>query len=262
MRPCSATEAALGRPATPISFEDWTKFEVRRRQKMTLMQSSIGCGCHGCLYQQRVAPSGDERTVAPHVLPGEERLVPLPAARRRKGLTGISGGRQALLNILEFCRDGVTREELVSHVKTVNPNLKESSIGTQINVIASEFNCLKSDGNRFVLTDRGHAFLESDDPEVLMDWLVTRILGVDHALVILQDETRCSWQELVRRIQEVNPGWTSTWGPQAIIRELRGFDMLDLDDSNFLLSERCRERMGATNSLAAGSAGTASDAVG
>ena len=185
------------------------------------------------LYQHCVAPSDDEKTVSPSALPGEERLVPLPAARRRKGLTGVSGGRQALLNILEFCRDGVTREALVSHVKTVNPKLKESSIGTQINVIASELNCLKFDGSWFELTDRGHAFLESDDPEVLMDWLVTRILGIDHALVILRDETRCSWQELVRRIQEVNPGWTSTWGPQAIIRELRALDMLELDDNNF-----------------------------
>ena len=194
------------------------------------------------LYQQRVAPSGDQRTVAPNVLPGEERLVPLPAARRRKGLTGISGGRQALLNILEFCRDGVTREELVSHVKTVNPNLKESSIRTQINVIAGELNCLKSDGNRFVVTDRGHAFLESDDSEVLMDWLVTRILGVDHTLVILQNETRCPRQVLVRRIQKVNPGWTSTRTPHAIIRELREFDMLDLDDSDFLsLSDAGKE---------------------
>ena len=185
------------------------------------------------LYQHCVAPSGDERTVSSHDLPGEERLVPLPAARRRKGLTGVSGGRQALLNILEFCRDGVTREALVSHVKTVNPRLKESSIGTQINVIANELNCLKFDGSWIVLTERGHAFLESDDPEVLMDWLVTRILGVDHALVILRDESRCSGQELVRRIQEVNPGWKSTWGPQAIIRELRALDMLDLDDGNF-----------------------------
>ena len=73
------------------------------------------------LYQHYVAPSDEDRTVSPSVLPGEEKLVPLPAARRRKGLTGVSGGRQALLNILEFCRDGVTREALVSHVKTVNP---------------------------------------------------------------------------------------------------------------------------------------------
>ena len=194
------------------------------------------------LYQHCVAPSDEERTVSPSVLPGEERLVPLPAARRRKGLTGVSGGRQALLNILEFCRDGVTRDALVSHVKTVNPRLKESSIGTQVNVIASELNCLKFDGSWIVLTDRGHAFLESDDPEALMDWLVTRILGIDHALVILRDETRCSWQELVRRIQEVNPGWTSTWGPQAIIRELRALDMLELDDSNsFYLSDVGKE---------------------
>ncbi|MXW49964.1 MAG: restriction endonuclease [Gammaproteobacteria bacterium] len=190
------------------------------------------------LYQHCVAPSNEERTVSPSVLPGEERLEPLPAARRRKGLTGVSGGRQALLSILEFCRDGVTREALVSHMKTVNPRLKESSIGTQINVIASELNCLRVDGSRIVLTDRGHAFLESDDPEVLMDWLVTRVLGVDHAFVILRDETRCSPQEFVQRIQKVNPGWTSTWGPQLIIKELRAFDMLELDDSNlFVLSD-------------------------
>ena len=194
------------------------------------------------LDQRCVAPSDDEKTVAPKELSDEESLVPLPAARRWKGLTGVSGGRQALLNILEFCRDGVTREELLSHVKTVNPGLKESSIGAQIYVIVRELNCLKPDGDRFVLTDRGHAFLESNDPKVLMDWLVTRILGVDHALVILRDETRCSSQELVRRIQQVNPGWTTTWPPNAIIKELRGFDMLDLDDSNFFsLSDAGKE---------------------
>ena len=75
-----------------------------------------------------------------------------------------------MLNILEFCRDGATREDLKSHIKTISPRLKDNSINTQINVIASELNCLKLDGDRFVLTDRGHAFLESNDSGELMDW--------------------------------------------------------------------------------------------
>ena len=186
------------------------------------------------LFTHYVASSGEERTESPEGMPGEESLVPLPSARRRKGLTGISGGRQALLNILEFCRDGAKREDLKIHIKTISPRLKDNSIHTQINVIASELNCLKSDGDRFVLTGRGHAFLESDDSGELMDWLITRILGVDHALVILRDEGPCTSQEMVRRIQQVNPGWTSTWAPHRIVKELRDFDMLDRDESDVL----------------------------
>lgn len=186
------------------------------------------------LYRRFLAPSGDEPTAAPDDLPGEERLVPLPAARRRKGLTGVSGGRQALLNILEFCRDGTSREDLKIHMKTINPRLKDNSINNQFNVIASELNCLRLDGDQVFLTDRGHAFLESNDPDNLMEWLVTRILGVDHALVILRDEGRCLRQELVRRIQQVNPGWTRPRVPYAIVRELQEIDMLDLDGSDVL----------------------------
>ena len=186
------------------------------------------------LFTHYVAPSDEERTESPEGPPGEGSLVPLPAARRRKGLTGISGGRQALLNILEFCRDGTTREDLKGHIKTVSPRLKDISINTQIYVIASELNCLKADGDRFVLTDRGHAFLESDDSGELMDWLVTKILGVDHALVILRNEGTCPKREIVRRIQQVNPGWTSTWAPNLIVRELREYDMLDSDESDVL----------------------------
>ena len=171
-----------------------------------------------------------------------ERLVPLPAARRRKGLTGLTGGRPTLLNILEFCRNGATREDLKAHVKTVCPSLKDSSITTLINVIQSELNCLKSDGDQFVLTDRGSDFLESNDPGELMDWLVTRILGVDHVLVILRDQGTCSRAEMVRRIQQVNPGWTTTVVPYFIVGELLEFEILDCDESNVLsLSNAGRE---------------------
>ena len=75
-----------------------------------------------------------------------------------------------------------------------------------------------------------------------MDWLITRILGVDHALVILREEVRCSRPEMVRRIQQVNPGWTSNWAPRLILKELREFNMLDWDSSDVVsLSDAGRE---------------------
>ena len=161
-------------------------------------------------------------------------LSPLPAAERVKGLTSVSGGRDSLLKILNFCRDGTTRKDLMRYVKTVNPELKENSITTQFNGIASGLNCLNRDGHRVVLTDQGHAFLESEDPEELMEWLVTGVLGIDHALVILRDDGNCPSQELARRVQTVNPGWTRPRTPSVIVSILREFEMLDIDENNVL----------------------------
>lgn len=172
----------------------------------------------------------------------KQNLVPLPAARRAKGLTGFTGGRQSLLNILEFCRDGATREDLKTHVSNIFPTWQSKAINKQLNRIKNEFNCLNSDGDQFVLTDRGRKYLESDDPGELMEWLVTRILGVDHVLVILRDRGACSRAEMQSHIQQVNPGWETTTVPNSIIRGLLLFDMLDCDDKNFLcLSDAGKE---------------------
>ncbi len=186
------------------------------------------------LFKDYVAATEDEKTESTSEVPGEESLVPLSAARRRRGLTGVTGGFQAALNILESCRDGVSREDLKSHIRTVSPKLKDSSIATQINVLISEFNCLKWKEDQYVLTDRGHALLESGDPVELMDWLITRILGVDHVLVILRHQGPTALSEVVERIQKVNPGWTSNWAPSVMLNELRAFGMLERDDNRVL----------------------------
>ncbi len=183
------------------------------------------------LYARYVGQSDDETKESPKGVLGKESLVSLPAARRWRGLTGITGGFQATLSILEFCRDGVPRGDLTSHVRTINPTLKDTTINAQINVIARELNCLKLDGDRCVLTERGRACLESGDPAGLMDWLVTRILGVDHALVILREGSRPR-REIVTRIQRVNPNWTSTWVPRTIVKELQAYGMLESDESD------------------------------
>ncbi len=197
------------------------------------------------LYTHYVAPSDDEETESREPIPGSEKLVPLPAARRRRGLTGVRGGFPSVLNILEFCRDGVSRDDLKNHIRSINPNLKDSSINTSINVLVSEFNCLKWNGDHYLLTDRGDAVLESGDPNELMDWLVTRILAVDHALVILRDEGPSPVSEMLPNIQAVNPGWTTDWAPTIILDQLRGLGMLSRDENRILsLTETGQEWAG------------------
>ena len=194
------------------------------------------------LFKYYVAPSDEAPTESTTEIPGAEKLVPLTAARRRRGLTGVTGGFQAVLSILEFCRDGVSREDYMGHFRTVNPGLKDQSILIQTNVLRQEFNCLKSNKGRFVLTDRGHAVLESGDPEELMDWLITRILGVDHVFVILRDKGSCPIQDMVDKLKQVNPGWKSDWVPNTIVKELRAYGMLDPDDKGVLyLTDAGRE---------------------
>ena len=107
------------------------------------------------LFKHYMEPSDEEQTESSKGASEQEGLVPLPAASRIKGLSGLTGGRPALLNILEFCRDGASREDLQAHVNTVFPKWQHRSITRHINVIQSELNCLKSDGDQFVLTDRG-----------------------------------------------------------------------------------------------------------
>ena len=194
------------------------------------------------LFEDYVAPSEEEPTKPTSETPDNESLVPLPAARRRRGLTGVSGGFQAALNILEFCRGGANRDDLKSQIGTISPSLKDSSIATQINIFTSEFNCLKRDVDQYTLTDRGNALLESGDPAELMDWLITRILGIYHVSVILRDEGPCTMVEMVPRIQQVNPGWTSNWMPNLMVNELRDFGMLDRDENRILsLTDTGRE---------------------
>ena len=194
------------------------------------------------LFKYYVAPSEDVPTESTTGIPGEEKLVPLPATLRSRGLTTISVGFQSVLNILESCRDGVSHEDLKSHFRAVKPSLKDSSIKKLISALIREFNCLKLNGDQYALTDRGHAVLESRDPAELMDWLITRILGVDHVFVILRDEGSCPIEDLVPKIQQVNPGWNTDWTPTTIVTDLRILGMLVRDEDNVLsLTDAGRE---------------------
>jgi 5-methylcytosine-specific restriction protein B len=165
--------------------------------------------------------------------PGDQtRLLPLPAARRRRGLTPIRGLFPGVLSTLEFARDGVTREELLDFLRASSPDAKASSLGVSVNVLQGELGVIRLDGNRYVLTERGEDVLESQDPNHLADWILTRILGADRAIVELRDRGPLVGSELQSAIRSMNPGWKTNFVPQGIIGWLRSMGVIETTPEN------------------------------
>lgn len=164
------------------------------------------------------------------VSPPTTALQPLPAARRRRGLTSIKGYYDSVVRILELVGEGVSRDDLHDLVKQENPTLKSNSVGVNINVLRSELGVLERSGDRYEPTESGRQLLAKDDPFVLAPWLVTRILGVDHVLAYLRDHPAVPAADLVRVLQSANPGWTSNFAPQAMLSWLRSFGTIETND--------------------------------
>jgi len=154
-------------------------------------------------------------------------LEPLPPARRRRGLTAVKGLFQGVLSTLEFARPGRTRDELIDFLKASSPETKVSSLGVAINSLQGELGVIRLLGDRYVLTQQGEDVLESQDAAYLADWLLTRILGVDRAVVELRDRGALPPSELLAAIKSMNPGWTSSFTPQAIVSWLRSMGVIE-----------------------------------
>ena len=190
------------------------------------------------LYANHARDEEDSGTATPTPEPGF-RLVPMSASRRRRGLTGMGGGFSFIMSALDFIQDGVTRDELLDFMRSQSPASKQSTLGVQINILQSEFAVIRRLGDRYLPTDRGNAVLESQDPDELSDWLLTHILGVDHVLVLLRDEGPILSTELRDRLQRVNPGWTTSYAPGAILTWLRSFDVIQTaEDGRASLTDR------------------------
>ena len=178
------------------------------------------------LYARFVQPPGDVTETV--TKPGEHtHLAPLPAARRRRGLTAIRGLFPGALSALEFARDGVTRPELIDFLRAGSPEVKESSLSVAVNVLQSELAVIKGSGDRYILTERGEDILESQDPSDLADWILTRILGADKAIAELRDRGPLSPNDLTAAIQAMNPGWTTRYVPQTIVVWLRSMGVIE-----------------------------------
>ena len=186
------------------------------------------------LLHKFVLPSTKDSTEEPSDEPGETKLSPVPPARRRRGLTGLPGGFQTVLGILDVVDDGASREELLEHIRSVLPHYKANSLQIVLSILVGELGVIRKDGDVYVLTDRGETVLESEDPSDLSDWLLTRVLGVDKAIVALRGRPLLSRADLTAEIKSCNPGWTTDFTPGSIIQWLLSFRVIEKDSDGYL----------------------------
>ena len=158
----------------------------------------------------------------------QSQLTPMPATLRRKGLTAMKGGFQALLSFLPALNEGLTREEFTDQISQANPDLAPQSAGQAINVVAREFDLCSRVGDIYRLSARGINLLDSQDPHELADHLLTRVLGVDHMVRALSTGPKPK-AELITLLQKVNPGWTSEFAPTALLGWLASFGVVTLN---------------------------------
>ncbi len=190
------------------------------------------------LYVDHVQNPQPEATETADSLSGELKLKYLPAERRRRGMLGIGGGTATVLAMIEFAREGCTREDFIEHLHSLNPTAKKSTLNTQFNALLAEWGVLHADDQKLKLTPRGEAFLESADPDEVIDWMITRILGFDNLLHALKKNPLPNSQALLV-LKKVNPGWTSDFAPGVLINWLRSLQLVELDpDKRLCLSER------------------------
>jgi 5-methylcytosine-specific restriction enzyme B len=175
------------------------------------------------LYEEIDAETpAEERVTKPGLIAGEEILLPLPAARRRRGLTAIKGYFTSLMTILEYVKQGVSREELLDYLGSMNRDHKKSTLRTVVNILRSELAVIEQHGEEYRLSAQGAAVLDSGDASELGPWLVTRILGVDHVLKKLEEGPE-SKAELMELLRSVCPAWTTTFVPYAVLAWLLSF---------------------------------------
>ena len=178
------------------------------------------------LYMKFVKEQEAESTEIADPATGQERLNPLPAERRRRGMLAIGGGIATIRAIIEFAKEGCKREDLVEHMRSINPSHAFSSIRTQLNSLIAEWGVLRAQGDEIHLTPRGEGLLDSGEPDEVSDWLLTRVLGFDHMLYALRSGPM-SVSALNDALRKVNPGWTSDRALTSLTFWLRALQLVE-----------------------------------
>ncbi len=215
----------------------WSRIEFLQDEPLDLVRMKLPW----LLFRRDRIQADDEITIESGEVSGQGHLRPLPAERRRRGMLAIGGSIPSVLAMLQFVKDGCSREDFREHVRAVNPKLSPSSVNTNINALIAEWGVLAADNDRMTLTSRGVAFLESGDPDDVSDWLLTQILGFDNLLVLLGNGPR-EQKTLITDLQQVNPGWKTNFAPTALLGWLRAMEIVESTaDKKLALTARGRD---------------------
>ena len=171
--------------------------------------------------------------VLPLLDPRLARMTPLPFEQRRVLLIFYQEDELGWLRwMLGLIGDGITKDALHQRLNERH-KWSEATTVWKINT-ASILGCVAKRGENIEITDLGHRVIESDDPDVLMEQLLTTTVGTDHVLVILDDGAQ-SKEDLTASLPMKDNA------AKELLRFLEKLTVVDKDENGvFSLTDRGR----------------------
>ena len=172
---------------------------------------------------------------AEHIEPVLKGMRPLPL-RERRVLLHLGGddafGR--LRWMLGLVGDGIDRDALHTRMTKDHPEQSEGTTDFQIEA-AAVLRCVKTADERILTTDLGRKVRGENDPDVLMECLLTHIRGADHALVQLEanPQPRSDLVSHLRSKVAMKEGAASD-----LVNFLRHVGAVEADSGSLSLTER------------------------
>lgn len=164
---------------------------------------------------------------------------PWPDAVRHRGFSEASGGFQGVLRVLPALQRGLRIDEYMKVLQDANPG--HAKRGTAPSpLLRGELDVCKQEFSTgvFRLSPRGEALLETKDPDVLAEHLLTTMLGPDHVVRALESGPM-HLQQMLDFLSKVDPG--EVVRNRRLLTWLTDLDVIELDETKmFGLTERGR----------------------
>lgn len=176
------------------------------------------------LYEQNV-----QAVPAPPPTPEVRR--PLPAIQRQPGITAIRDKFPGVLRTLDFVGDGTTGDALMVYLRSLSPELQPDSLNVIIGTLKNQLGVIRQEGDQFFRTALGERLAATGDPNELADWLLTRVLGIDHVIAALRNGGPLPAQDLVAVLRQAHPGWSTDFASDVMLSWLRSFGVIELDSN-------------------------------
>lgn len=173
-----------------------------------------------------VQPAASDQFKGPTDIP---KLVILPAAMQRKGLSYVANNLQLILSIVRAAENGIEKEDLLQQIAEEAPTLNASSRG-QVLGHAVAMNVVVVEHGVYKMTPTGRRLLDGESPaNVLTPFFVRTVFGIALILDDLRKSGVLTRGEIAKRAQGYYPNWTSVFAPNSLVAWLRDLELVSVE---------------------------------
>lgn len=163
------------------------------------------------------------------VEPGASTLELWPFGKQYKSIPAPRGLTDAYQTIIQSALPRVTRDDLVEMLRSHEAfvNVQPKSIRATINTIKG-LGLLEEEAGLVFPSRAGEAFMEDDEPSVLVEALLQRAFGFAQLLRALSEAPAgVPFEQLVAAFGAMYPNWTTSWPVKGLLGWSQALGLVD-----------------------------------